>query len=66
MRIEKESSFRTDLVPVRKIRISNRLAMRFFFKQIGGVKGSHIFEGLSKKTMKSMAYVLQKPEVKKT
>lgn len=36
------------------------LVLRFFFKQIGGVKGSHIFEGLSKKEMKSMAYVLEK------
>jgi len=34
--------------------------LRFFFKQIGGVKGSHIFEGLSKGTMRSHAYVLKK------
>jgi len=34
--------------------------LRFFFKQIGGVKGSHIFEGLSKKQMSSRAYVLKK------
>lgn len=42
--------------------IENRLGpiLRFFFKQIGGVKGSHIYEGLSKGTMISMAYVLQK------
>jgi len=34
--------------------------LRFFFKQIGGVKGSHIFEGLSKGQMRSFAYVLKK------
>jgi len=45
--------------------IKNKLGpvLRFFFKQIGGVKGSHIFEGLSKGTMISMAYVLKKPEL---
>jgi SAM-dependent methyltransferase len=44
--------------------IQNRLGpvLRFFFKQIGGVKGSHIYEGLNQKTMASMAYVLKKPE----
>jgi SAM-dependent methyltransferase len=44
--------------------IENKLGpvLRFFFKQIGGVKGSHIFEGLSKGTMISTAYVLKKPE----
>jgi len=43
--------------------IQSRLGpvLRFFFKQIGGVKGSHIYEGLSQKTMASMAYVLMKP-----
>jgi len=42
--------------------IENRLGpvLRFFFKQIGGVKGSHIYEGLSKGTMRSTAYVLKK------
>jgi len=35
-------------------------ALRFFFKKIGGVKGSHIYEGLNKGTMISMAYVLKK------
>jgi len=42
--------------------IKSRLGpvLRFFFKQIGGVKGSHIYEGLSKKQMKSCAYVLKK------
>jgi len=42
--------------------IKSRLGpvLRFFFRQIGGVKGSHIFEGLSKKRMKSCAYVLKK------
>jgi len=43
--------------------INVHLVLRFFFKQIGGVKGSHIFEGLSKGTMISMAYVLKKPEL---
>jgi len=45
--------------------IKNRLGpvLRFFFKQIGGVKGSHIYEGLSKGSMISMAYVLKKPEL---
>jgi len=45
--------------------IKNRLGpvLRFFFKQIGGVKGSHIFEGLSKGSMISMTYVLKKPEL---
>jgi len=42
--------------------IKSRLGpvLRFFFKQIGGVKGSHIYEGLSKGSMRSMAYVLKK------
>jgi len=42
--------------------INSRLGpvLRFFFKQIGGVKGSHIYEGLSKKQMKSQAFVLKK------
>lgn len=45
--------------------IKNKLGpvLRFFFKQIGGVKGSHIYEGLNKGTMMSMAYVLKKPEI---
>jgi len=42
--------------------IKSRLGpvLRFFFRQIGGVKGSHIYEGLSKGSMRSMAYVLKK------
>lgn len=36
--------------------------LRFFFRQMGGVKGSHIYEGLSKGQMVSMAYVLKKPK----
>jgi hypothetical protein len=36
------------------------LALRFFFKRIGGVKGSHIYEGLTKGSMISMAYLLKK------
>jgi len=43
--------------------IENKLSpfLKFFFKQIGGVKGSHIYNGLQKRNMMSMAYVLQKP-----
>jgi SAM-dependent methyltransferase len=42
--------------------IKSRLGpvLRFFFRQIGGVKGSHIVEGLRKGRMRSVAYVLKK------
>lgn len=45
--------------------IKSRLGpvLRFFFKRIGGVQGSHIYEGLTKKTMASMVYILKKPEI---
>jgi len=35
--------------------------LRFYFKLIGGVKGSHSYDGLAKGSLVSMAWVLQKP-----
>jgi SAM-dependent methyltransferase len=37
--------------------------LKFYFKLIGGVKGSHSYDGLSKGSLVSMAWVLRKPEV---
>jgi len=36
--------------------------LKFYFKLIGGVKGSHSYDGLSKGSLVSMAWVLRKPE----
>lgn len=65
MKIENGSLLKIVLVLVLNYFPKNWLyiVLRFFFKQIGGVKGSHIYEGLSKGTMISMAYVLKKSEV---
>jgi ubiquinone/menaquinone biosynthesis C-methylase UbiE len=37
--------------------------LRLFFRKMGGVKGSHIYEGLSKGSMVSMAFLLKKPKL---
>jgi len=36
--------------------------LKFYFSLIGGVKGSHSYDGLSKGSLVSMAWVLRKPE----
>jgi SAM-dependent methyltransferase len=37
--------------------------LRLFFRKMGGVKGSHIYEGLSKGNMVSMVFLLRKPKL---
>jgi len=52
-----------ELDEARKIELLQKQAplMRLFFRKMGGVRGSHIYEGLSKGNMVSMGFLLKKP-----